>query len=169
MIGTRIGKKILTGKTTLERIDNVRAYFIATRSRRWTNSHAHILRLCPEFRDHALQRRGGDLRKRAAPTRMNGGKGAGTGIANQDRYTVGRLYARQDPSCIADNRIAVDGIPAPILRRLRLAEVTYETHFGAVHLPATCERPVAPKELEKAATILQNVFRGVFVEAGQIE
>ena len=41
-----------------------------------------------------------------------------------------------------------------------------------MNLPTTCERPVAGitrKKLEKAATILQNVFRSVIVEPGKVE
>ena len=172
MTSTRFGKEVLIGETTFERIDNVRAHFIATCSRGGTDSHAYILRLCFVFRSHAFQRLGYDLGQRAAPAGMNGGESARLWVANQNGHAVSRLYTRQDAAGIADNRIAVNSIAVRTLDRLRFGEIIYETHVGAVNLPAAGECPLgklAWEKLEKAATILQNVFRSVFIKAGKIE
>jgi hypothetical protein len=42
-------------------------------------------------------------------------------------------------------------------------------HVGAVNLPAARQLPIAGKKLEKPATILQNVLRGVVIEAGETQ
>ncbi len=162
-------EKTLTGDITLERIDNIRADFVTTCSRSWTDSYVHILRLCIVFVSHALKRLRCDFGERAAPTCMNGSEGAGIWVANQNGHAVGRLNAGQNARGVADDRIAVNGFAACTFGRLSFRYSIYESHLGAVYLPAAGQRPFALKELEKTAPVLQNVFRCVFVKAGKIE
>ena len=70
---------------------------------------------------------------------------------------------------IADNDVAVDRFAELARRRLGIVSVRHDANIRAMDLPTTGERPLARKKLEKAATILQNVLRGVIVEAGETE
>jgi len=55
------------------------------------------------------------------------------------------------------------------LSGLRILYTQDCTHFGAVDLPTTSQRPLARKKLEKAPAILQNVLRRVVMEAREAE
>src|ERR1044072_3931610 len=96
---------------------------------------------------------------------MNRCKSARCRIAKQNRNTISSLNSGQHPFCITNDDVAEDRIAALILRRLRFRRCLDHANIGAVNLPATSERPVSRKKLEKAATILQNVLCRVVIEA----
>ena len=70
---------------------------------------------------------------------------------------------------IAHNHVAVNGIAKLVFRRLRFVSICNDANIRAMHLPATRERPLARKKLEKAATILQNVLRSIVVESREAQ
>jgi hypothetical protein len=90
-------------------------------------------------------------------------------VANQDWHTVGSLNPSKHAWRIANNRVTVNSISSRILGGFGILRVLNEAHVGAVHLPTACQCPFAREELEKAATILQNVLRRIFVKAGKIQ
>src|SRR5689334_13140477 len=99
-----------------------------------------------------------DRRERARPR-----------IANQDRHAVSSLNTSKHSLRCTDNHIAVHSLTQGVLRRLRILHTQDCAHLRAVDLPATSQRPLARKKLEKATAILQNVLRRVVVEAGKTE
>jgi hypothetical protein len=75
VLWSRLRKEILTGKLVPERIDNVCSDFITTSSSGGTDSDAHIDRFGFVGDFHSFKSLGSDLSQRAAPARMDGGKG----------------------------------------------------------------------------------------------
>src|SRR5260370_29392692 len=90
-------------------------------------------------------------------------------VPQQKGQIVSCLNTGQYSITIADNRIAVDSVAALVLCRLGILSIFNYAHVSTVNLPATCQGPSARKKLEKAATILQNVLRRVFVETSKTE
>jgi len=51
----------------------------------------------------------------------------------------------------------------------RFLRIVNDANIRAVNLPTTGQRPDAFEELEKAAPVLINIFRFVFIEAGKVQ
>src|SRR5436190_15166724 len=100
---------------------------------------------------------------------MHGGKRAGRRIAQQDRNTIGRLDPEQNVRGVADQSITVLVIPEHTGPRTGFGYGTNDPNVGAVYLPTTGQRPIAVEQFEKAAPVLVNVFRVVFIKAGEVQ
>src|SRR5689334_4513397 len=100
---------------------------------------------------------------------MHRSKGAGLCITQEDRNAIRRLYPEQNPWRPTDQRVAVNVVAQHAGFWLRFLLGLDHAHVGAVSLPATGQRPVTFEEFEKASTILVNVLRVVFVEAGEVQ
>jgi len=100
---------------------------------------------------------------------MHCGECSGLWIAEQYRNTVGSLYRQQNFRCLTDECVAIFFIAEHAGFGLCFLVASNDTHVGAVGLPAASQGPFAVKELEKPATIFVDIFRVVFVKAGEIE
>src|SRR6185295_114703 len=150
-----------------ERINNIAAYFITTRSSSRANRNAQIFRLSLVLRRQTVHRHDPNTSQGSAPACMYSRESAGLWISNEKRYTISRLDPSQHSFCVADDRVAIDRVAAFVLGRLCFSSILDNTYIGAVNLPTTCQGPVPRKKLEKATAILQNVLRFVVVESGK--
>src|ERR1043165_9914725 len=170
MSRTRRRKQFLSVfKATCKRIDHVSANFITT----WTSSgadrHAQVFRLSVILLRQTLDAREHGLSQRPTPTSMHRGKRSRHRIAQQNWNAIRRFDAGQHVLRITDNHVAEDRIAAFVLGGLRFFFRLDHAHVSAVNLPATGQRPVTGEELEKPATILQNVLGRVVVETGETQ
>src|SRR6266511_5812726 len=99
---------------------------------------------------------------------MHGGEGAGLGIAEQNRNAVGSLDGQKNLRQVADECVAILIVAKHAGLWLRVCLVSDNAQVGAVKLPAAGQCPFAFEEFEKPATILVNVFGGVFVKTGEV-
>ena len=104
----------------------------------------------------------------SAPARMHRREGAGSGIAKQNRNTVGSFYCQQYARYVADQRVAVNIVARNAGFRFRFGFVCDHAHVGAVNLPAAGQGPGACEEFEEPAPVFVNVLGVIFVEAGEV-
>ena len=90
-------------------------------------------------------------------------------IAEQDRNAVGSLHRQQNFRRAADERVALLIVAEHAGLWFCFLGPVNHAHVRAVNLPTTGQRPDACEELEKAAPIFVNIFRFVFIEAGQVQ
>src|SRR5437764_10252849 len=100
---------------------------------------------------------------------MNCRKRARQRIADQDRNAVGSLNRQQNSRSATNERVAVLIIAEHAGLWFCFLWIVNDAHVRAVNLPTTGQRPVAVEELEKAAPVLINIFRIVFIEAGKVQ
>src|SRR5688572_19427691 len=160
---------LLIRELHIESINHVSTHLITTTARCWSNRCDHVFRFSAVPATHLSETFQGDTSQRSTPGYVNGRISSGNRIGQQKRNTICSLYACQHPSCIADDRIAVNRFTSCVLRRFRIRGCMDQAHVRSVDLPAAGQGPLARKELEKPATILQNVFRSVFIKAGEVE
>src|SRR5829696_9042025 len=158
-----------TPKPLGETIYHVATNFVTTWTSRASNCHPQILRLGAVFICQSLHRDNHGSRQRASPAGVHRSKRTCDRIADENGNAVGIFNSCQNSLRLTDNHIAVDRFAALVLFRFSFFRRLDHAHAGAVDLPAAGEDPLARKKLEKAATILQNVLRCVFVETGKIE
>src|SRR5881398_2773004 len=90
-------------------------------------------------------------------------------ICSIARLTIDADVPRQ-PACTAANeRVAVLIVAENAGLWFRFLRIVNDANIRVVNLPTTGERPDAFEELEKAAPVLVNIFRFVFIEAGKVQ
>src|ERR1043165_1270807 len=156
-------------KATRKRVDHVAADFIATWTSRSADGRAQVFCARAILLSQTLHTGNHRRRQRTPPTSMHRRKRTRPRIANQNRHTIGRLYAGQHVLGVADDHVAIDRFAELIFRRLRFRRKIHHAHVRAMYLPATRQRPLARKQLEKATAILQNVLRSVVVKTREAE
>src|ERR1043165_1989523 len=156
-------------KATGERVDYVSANFITTWTSSSANRHAQVLRVRIVFLHQTFDTCEHSRSQRPAPTSVHCRQRTRHRITEQDRNAIRRLHTSQHARRVTDNHIAEDRVAAFVLSRLRFLLRLDHAHVRAVNLPATGQRPVAGKKLEKPATILQNVLGCVVVETGETQ
>src|ERR1041385_6595737 len=170
MSRTRRRKQFLSVlKLICERLDHFAPDFITTWTSSGANRHSQVLRLRVVLLREALDARQHRRSQSPTPAGMHCRKRASHRIAEQNRNAIRRFYSGQHTLCITDNHIAENRVAPLVLSGFRFFLRLDHAHVSAVNLPATCQRPVAGKKLEKPATILQNVLCRVVVETGETQ
>src|SRR5215813_10202021 len=152
-----------------KRLDYFSPDLVTTWTSRSANRHAQVLRFRVILLRQTLDARDDCRGQSSTPTSMHCCKSTSHRIAEQDRNAIRSLHTGQHAFRVADDHIAKDRVAAFVLGGFRFLLRLDHAHVGAVNLPATGERPVARKKLEKPATILQNVLRRVVVKAGEAQ
>src|SRR5689334_19181995 len=156
-------------KATRKRIDHIAPDFVTTWTSRSADRRAQVFGSRTIFVRQTLHGNDDSSRECAAPTSMDRRKRTRPRIANQYRHAVSRLHTSEHVLRVTDDHVAVDRLAELIFRRLRLRLRIHHAHVRAVHLPATGERPLARKKLEKATAILQNVRGFIVVKTREAE
>ena len=90
-------------------------------------------------------------------------------IADQDRNAVGSLNRQKNFRSATNKRIAVLIVAENAGLRFCFLRIVNDAHIRPVNLPTTGQRPIAFEELEKAAPVLINIIRLVFIETGKVQ
>ena len=169
-VASRSEQRLAFRKTFPEGVDHFCADFVTTGRGGWSNGHAHIVSTRAVFMKPGAARRA----RRSTPPFL-----ANRHARRQTRPSLDRRsgWERSRRSSLpaetcgsgADQRVAIDAIAQHTGRGLRVLLVLDQADVGSVHLPATGQGPSPGKKLEKAAAILQNVLRCVFVKAGKVK
>lgn len=154
MAFARGGEQVIgIGKTLAEKLNDFRADFIAARACRRADGGAHIHCTRAEIFAHTLKRVCNDARRRAAPSGMYRRCHARSLVAQKHRHAVSRLHAEQHVFRVRDERIAT-----LVCFCGSIIGIAHRAYIRTVNLPASGERPITIKDIEKAAAILENVF-----------
>src|SRR5688572_3449061 len=116
-VACRSEQGLLIRELHVESINDVSTHFITTTARCWSNRCDHFVRFSAIFATHLFKTFQSDTSQRSTPACVNGRISSGNRIGQQNRNTVCSLYTCQHPSCIADNRVAVNRITSSVLRR----------------------------------------------------
>jgi hypothetical protein len=91
-------------------------------------------------------------------------------VVPQEQWdTIRGLYAGQNTGSVTDDRVAINCISELVLSGLCIVTIIHNSNIRTMDLPTAGQGPIAGKKLEKAATILQNVLRRIFIKPGKAE
>src|SRR5262245_28565066 len=90
-------------------------------------------------------------------------------IGNENRNTISSLDRQQDLGCVADEGVAILIVAEDAGLLPRIAFRMDHADIGAMNLPTSGQGPFTVEETKKAAPVFVDIFRFVFVEAGQVE
>lgn len=146
-----------------ESVDHVFADLVIAAPGGRADRGGYIFWLTAKLRLHLLDRLDDNGRDGSTPTGMNGGKGSGAGVADQNRHAIGSLDA--------DKHAAHPG-NQPVESFLAVVDIGLifnDLYVVAVNLPGRCEFEIAADRIQESPPILVNIVRGIFVKTGKIK